>query len=116
MHIIRLKSGLSSALANRDVTVPEWSAGHDIHGTALRCMPLTAPATLHELGALVLGNDALHLEQQVVFRALAERLVQEDNLDIGPPPLVQEQNLVRVVASRPIGRMDIDSINRTNGG
>src|SRR5271166_2196543 len=60
---IRLKSGLASALANRDVPVSEWSTGHDIQRSALGCMPLTAPTTLHELGSLVFSNDALHLEQ-----------------------------------------------------
>jgi uncharacterized protein YgbK (DUF1537 family) len=78
-------------------------------------MPLTAPATLHELRSLIFSDDALHLEQQVVFRALAERLVQKDNVNTHPAPLVQEQNLVRVVARQSIGRMDIDSVNSADG-
>ena len=75
---IRLKSGFASALANRDIPVSEWSTGHDIHGATLCVMPLTAPTTFHEFGSLIFSNDALHLEQQVVFRALTERPVQED--------------------------------------
>jgi hypothetical protein len=51
-------------------------------------MALTAPTPLHELGALIFSNDALHLQQEVVFRALAERLVQEHKLNISSPPLV----------------------------
>jgi hypothetical protein len=78
-------------------------------------MPLTAATPLHEFGSLIFGNDALHLKQQVVFRALAERPVQEDEFYISPPPLVQEQNLVRIVASQPVGRMDIKSVNSTHG-
>src|SRR5271165_4842183 len=46
------------------------STGHDIHGATLCGMPLTTPTTLHEFGSLIFSNDALHLEQQVVFRAL----------------------------------------------
>ena len=49
-------------------------------------MPLPAPTALHELGSLIFSNDALHLEQKVVFRALAERPVQEDKLDSNYPP------------------------------
>jgi hypothetical protein len=60
---IRLKSGLTSALADGDIAESEWSTGHDIERSALCCMPLTAPTTLHELGSLIFGNDALHLEQ-----------------------------------------------------
>src|SRR5271165_4626878 len=69
---IRLKSGLASACANRDIPVSEWSTGRDIQRAALCGMPLTAPTTLHEFGSLIFGNDALHLEQKVVFRAFAE--------------------------------------------
>ncbi len=78
-------------------------------------MPLTAPTTFHEFGSLIFSNDALHLEQQVVFRALTERPVQEDKLDISPPPLVQKQNLVGEIASQPVGRMDVDSVNCADG-
>jgi len=79
---IGLKPSPASALANRDVPISEWSTGHDIQRAALRCMPLTASTTLHELGPLIFCDYALHLEQQVVFRALAERPVQEHKLDI----------------------------------
>ena len=113
---IRLKSGLPSALADRDVPVSKWRARHDIQRAALRGVPLAAPTPLHELGAFELSNDALHLEQQVVFRALAQRPAQEDQLDMGPPPLVQEQNLVRIVAGQSVGRMDIDSVDSADGG
>jgi hypothetical protein len=33
---------------------------------------LPPTATLHDFGPLVLGDDPLHLQEQVVFRALAE--------------------------------------------
>jgi hypothetical protein len=35
-------------------------------------MLLPAPTSLHDLGSLILGDDALHLQQQIIFRALAE--------------------------------------------
>jgi hypothetical protein len=59
---------------------------------------LASPASLHDLGAFIFGNNALHLQQQVVFRASTERSVQEDQLNAAPPPFVDEQNLINVIA------------------
>src|SRR6516165_9670536 len=77
---IRLKLGLAASFPDRYVPVSEWSTRHDIQGAVLCRMALTTPTALHELGALIFSNDALHLEQQVVFRTLAQRPVQEDQL------------------------------------
>jgi hypothetical protein len=71
LFCIQLILGLAFSFPDRYVPVSEWSTGHDIQRAVLRCVALAAPTPLHELGALVLGNDALHLEQQVVFWALA---------------------------------------------
>ena len=38
-------------------------------------MATSAPATLQDLGASVLGDHALHLQQEVVFGAGADRTV-----------------------------------------
>jgi hypothetical protein len=61
-------------------------------------MPLTSSTSLHDLGAFIFGDNALHLKQQVILRALAEGPVQEDQVDAAPAPFVDEQNLIRVVA------------------
>jgi hypothetical protein len=113
---IRLKLGLAASFPDRYVPVSEWSTRHDIQGAVLCRMALTTPTALHELGALIFSNDALHLEQQVVFRTLAQRPVQEDQLDIRPPPLVQKQDLVRVIAGQSVGRMNIDPVDSSDGG
>jgi hypothetical protein len=51
---------------------------------------LAAPAPFHDFGSLILRNNTLHLEQQVVFRALSKRPVQEDYLDTGAVPLIDQ--------------------------
>ena len=66
---------------------------------------LATSAPLHDLGSFILRNDALHLEQQVVFRALPERPVQEDYFDTGPVPLINEENLVPQSTSHANARM-----------
>jgi hypothetical protein len=68
----------------------------------LRFVLLATPTPLHDLGPLVLRNNALHLEQQVVLRALPQRPVQEDHLDTGAAPLIDQENLI-VIAGQAIG-------------
>ena len=78
-------------------------------------MPLAAPAALQDLGPLVLGHHALDLQQQVVLRREADRPVEEDDLDPGAAELVDQQHLVGVAARQPVGRVDVDAIERARG-
>src|ERR1051326_1271065 len=68
----RLKPGLPLAVVNGDVAIPVRCVGHDVERPALSGMLLAPPATLHDLGSLVLRDDALYLKQQVVLRALPQ--------------------------------------------
>jgi hypothetical protein len=111
-----LKSRLTSTLADRDIAVPERSARHYVERTALGCMFLASATPLHDFGPLVFGDDALYLQQQVIFRALAEWPVQEHQLDAATTPLVEKKNLIRVVTGQPVRRMDVDPINGADGG
>ena len=65
-------------------------------------MLIPSPAPLHDLGPLVLRNDPLHLQKQVVLRALTKRAIQEYNLDTGAAQLVNKQNLISIVARQSI--------------
>jgi hypothetical protein len=51
---------------------------------------LTTPAPFHDLGSLIFRDNTLHLKQQVVFRALSQRPVQEDDVDPGAMPLIDQ--------------------------
>jgi hypothetical protein len=73
----RLKSSVTFAIVNGDKVVPVRGIGHHVERTALRGALLASPTPLHDLGSLVLGDDALYLKQQIIFRTSAERPVQE---------------------------------------
>jgi hypothetical protein len=73
----------------------------------------TSTASLHDLGAFVFGDDALHLEQQVILRAVPQRAIQKHNIDASATPLVHQKHLISVVASQPVRGMDVDSVDHT---
>ena len=72
-------------------------------------MAAPAPAAFQDLGALVLGDNALDLEQQVVLGGAADRVVEEDHVGPGPPELLNQQNLVGIAAGQPVRRQDVDA-------
>ncbi|HEX2479178.1 MAG TPA: hypothetical protein VHK45_07840 [Geminicoccaceae bacterium] len=78
-------------------------------------MAPSSPAPLQDLGALVFGDDALDLEQQVVFRAGADRAVEEGNLDAGTPKLLHQEGLVRVAPGEPVRCEQVDAIDLAGG-
>ena len=54
--------------------------------------------------SLILGDDALHLNQQCGFRIVVEqRSIEIVDLDAMPEQLVGDQNLIRVAARQPVG-------------
>ena len=61
-------------------------------------MLLTPAAPLHDLGALVLGDHALDLEQQVLLRAAADGVAEEHDLDAAPGELFKDQDLICILA------------------
>ena len=65
-------------------------------------MAAAAAAALHDLGALVLGDHPLNLEQKVVFSRAADRAVQEDDHSADAVELLDQQHLVSVAAGEPI--------------
>jgi len=74
----------------RDVLVAVGRAGENVDHAAVRAVALAAPATFQNLGALVFGDHTLDLQQEVVLRGLAERAIEEDDLDAGAPQFVDE--------------------------
>ena len=76
------------------------NAGLALLGT----VPLAAPRALQDLGTLVFGDHALELQQQLVFRRMRLRCVDEDRLHALAQPFLRQQDLVGVLAAEPIGR------------
>jgi hypothetical protein len=79
-------------------------------------VPLPPPAAFQDLGSLVLGHHALHLQEQIILRRLAQRAGEEDDLHARALQLVDEQGLVSVLARQAIGGMDVEALDRAGGG
>ena len=75
-----------AALVLPDVAVAVRRARQDADDAGLGAMPFATAAALQDLGPLILGHHALHLEQQSVLRRVAPELaIEEDDLDPGAP-------------------------------
>jgi hypothetical protein len=112
----QLIARLPTPLILGNVTVPIGSPAEDVHDACPGRIELAAPMAFDNLRALILGHHALHLQQQVVFRAPAQLPVQEDHLHPGLLELIHQQPLVGVFARQPIGRVDIEPVRGPRGG
>jgi hypothetical protein len=61
-------------------------------------MPLAPPVALDALGPFILGNHPLPLQEQVIFRPLAQGPVQDDHRHPGAPELLHQQPLLGIRA------------------
>jgi len=75
----------------------------------------SAPASLQDPGAFILGDDALNLQQEVVLGRAAKSAVEEHNLDADTAKLVDEQHLISVAPRQPIGSMNVEALHLTCG-
>ena len=73
------------------------------------------PAALQDAGALIFGDDALHLQQQVVLGRAADGAVDERDLDAGAPELLDQQDLVGVAPREPVRGMHVDPVDLAQG-
>ena len=82
-----------------------------------RAEPVEAPPA-HPLGderALVLGDRAANLQEQLVVRVLAHRAVDEHRLAASPRQFLQQEHLVDVFAREPVRRGDQDHVQLRGG-
>src|SRR4051794_28718812 len=114
--LVDLVARAPAAVPLADVAVAVGRPREDADRALARRVPLAASAAFEDLGPLVLGHHALDLEQQVVLRREADRPVEEDDLDPGAAQLVHQEDLVGVAARQPVGRVDVDAIERAGGG
>jgi hypothetical protein len=77
--------------------------------------PAASGALLDE-GPLVLGEDALDLEQHLLLGRLAEGVVEEDDLAAGALELLADDDLVGVLPGQAVRRVDQDLVEGTFGG
>src|SRR4051795_9198906 len=88
-----------------DVTVSIGSVAHDTHFAQLRSMSLTAPGTFQDLRPFIFSDHALKLNQELIFRAVALRRLHKHGLDSMTGKLLDQQNLVSVLAAQSVRRI-----------
>ena len=98
------------AVMARQVAVTVGCAGTDeLPGP--RLLELAAPEPLAEQRALVLGDGALDLEQELVARIVGDGTVEE--LDRAPHPaeLLQQEHLIGVAPGQTVGGENADDVD-----
>ena len=81
----------------------------------LGAMAFAAARTLQDLGALVFGDHALELQQQLVLGRLRLRRFDEDRLHTVAQPFLGKQHLIGVLAAEPIRRQHQDCLDLALG-
>ena len=85
------------------------------HQPRLQLALTTAAHALGDQRALVLRDRASDLQQQLVVRVTAHGAVQEPHGTAVPLQLLQQQDLMDVVARQPVRRGDHDQVERAGG-
>ena len=98
-------------VASRHVAVAVGRLGAEQVAVA-GLLELAAAEALGEHRALVLGDGALDLQQQLVARVLGDGTVEEGDLDAGAAELLEQQHLVGVAARQAVGREHRDDLDR----
>ena len=101
-HQVRRGSILSLA----DITVPIRSAAHHTDLAGFSAVSLTAAIPLHDLCPLVFRNHALELNDQLILGGCALRCVDEERFDSVPGEFLAQQNLIGVLATQSVRRVD----------
>jgi hypothetical protein len=63
------------------------------------------PSPLHDLGAFVLGNDALHCQEHLILRRIGDLSIDEVDLAAVSLELLDDHDLVGVATCQTIGTM-----------
>jgi hypothetical protein len=110
-----LEAGRSATLSAADVAIAEGRGGQCTDCARARSMQTTPPNPLQYLAALVLGDDALNLQQQIVLRRVADRAVEEYDPRPAAVKLLDQQDLMGVLACQPVWRQHIDALDIAGG-
>jgi hypothetical protein len=78
-------------------------------------MPLAPPVAFDDLRPLIRRDHALHLEEELIFWALAQGPVAKHDLHPGPPNLIDQPHRVGVLPGQLIGGVDLEAIHRPSG-
>src|SRR3954465_731636 len=100
------------ALSLTDITISVGSLAEDTDRATAGRVHLAAPAPLEDLGPFIFGDHPLHLEQQLLLRLVADLVVEEHDLDAAAPELLDEEDLIGILASQAIGRVDVEPVDQ----
>src|SRR5262249_44773240 len=104
------------ALVLADVTVAVGRAAEHVDRSTACGVLLASAATLHDLGAFVLGDHALDLEQKVLFGATADRVAEEDDLDATMGEVLDDQDLIGILARKTVRIEHVEAVDGPGGG
>jgi hypothetical protein len=110
-----LVARLAATVGHAHVAVAVGSAGQYVDRPLLSAVTLAAAAALEHLGPLVLGDHALHLQQELILRGLAQGPVEEHDSHPGPLAFVHQHYLVGVLASQAIRRVHVQPLDFAGG-
>jgi hypothetical protein len=86
----------AAALMLVDVTVAVGRAAEHVDRAVAGGVLLAPAAALQDLGALVLGDHALDLPEQVLLGPTARGIAEEDDLDAAMGEFLEYENLIRI--------------------
>ena len=78
-------------------------------------MPLAATRTFEDLRPLVFRDHALELEQQLIFSCCRSWRADKQGLDTSPSQLLDQQDLIGISSTEPIGCIDQNGVELAFG-
>lgn len=93
-------------IAPANVTIAIRRPAEHADLTLMSTMALAAARAFQDLRPFILGDHALELHQQLVFRGWRLRRLEEDRLDTMTGKFLDQQNLIRIRPAQAVGGMD----------
>src|SRR5439155_17720009 len=102
-------------LAFLDVPITIWRAAEHVYTTSLGAMPFTPPRSLGDLRPLIFGNHSLKLQHEPLLGGFAAGGFQKDRLHTMTGEFLDQQNLISVLTTQAIRRVNQHHLNLTFG-
>ena len=96
-------------LAHIPIAIGGSDSRHSLPNLSGKSFPTSAP--FEDFGSLVLGDHALNLQKQLIFRGLPNFSVEKMHFDSSTEKLFEQKNLMSVMACKPIRAVNIHLIN-----
>src|SRR5712691_1215321 len=105
-------AGLTAAIVLAHVVIAVGRVAQDADLALLGAEAPAAACAFQDFRPFILGDHALHLDQQIAFgRSFGEGMVEKDDLDVLPPELLQQHGLIDKFTRQPIRRVDIETLD-----